>query len=201
MAGRPKSTQRPQGAQSSREAILTAATAELAEKGLVGARIEHIARRAGFNKTLIYRHFGDRDGLVRAVMERQLERRWQVFADLPGELAEGLVHWYRNTREPSAFLQLLMREALEDPRPATREESRKAYYLEQVDRIREHQREGRIDAGVDPAALFLALQALISYPAFFPQLTRMVTGREADDPEFQESWEQLLSHLAQRLAP
>jgi TetR/AcrR family transcriptional regulator len=56
----------PQG---SREALLKAARHEFARKGLAGARVDEIARRAGVNKQLVYHHFGDKDALYLAVLE------------------------------------------------------------------------------------------------------------------------------------
>jgi AcrR family transcriptional regulator len=46
---------------SAREAILEAAVQEFVEHGYDGVRMEHVARRAGCNKALVYRYFGDRD--------------------------------------------------------------------------------------------------------------------------------------------
>ena len=51
-----------------RQAVLTATRALLAERGLAGLRIEHVAERAGVNKTSIYRRWGDRRGLVAAAL-------------------------------------------------------------------------------------------------------------------------------------
>src|SRR5258706_13456851 len=53
-----------------REAILAAAEAVFAEHGFDGARIDAIADVSGFNKTLIFRYFGDKLGLYVAVLRR-----------------------------------------------------------------------------------------------------------------------------------
>lgn len=53
-----------------RAAILEAATQEFTAKGLAGARIDTIAKRAGANKRMIYHYFGDKDGLYLAVLEQ-----------------------------------------------------------------------------------------------------------------------------------
>ncbi len=52
-----------------RAAILAAAKAEIAAKGLNGARVDEIALQAGVNKRMIYHYFGDKDGLYLAVLE------------------------------------------------------------------------------------------------------------------------------------
>ena len=53
-----------------REAILTAAEAVFAEHGFDGARIDAIAEVSGYNKTLIFRYFGDKLGLYAEVLKR-----------------------------------------------------------------------------------------------------------------------------------
>ncbi|HET8853261.1 MAG TPA: TetR/AcrR family transcriptional regulator [Ktedonobacteraceae bacterium] len=53
-----------------REAILAAAEAEFADHGFDGTRVDAIAERSGFNKTLIFRYFGEKLGLYTAVLRR-----------------------------------------------------------------------------------------------------------------------------------
>lgn len=50
--------------------ILDGALAEFSEKGFDGARIDEIALRAGVNKNLLYHHYGSKDGLFSALLER-----------------------------------------------------------------------------------------------------------------------------------
>ncbi|MFP5477238.1 MAG: TetR/AcrR family transcriptional regulator [Gammaproteobacteria bacterium] len=63
-----------------RQAILEAARAEFAAKGLAGARVNEIAARAGVNKQLLYYYFGNKEDLYRTALEavyaeiRSLER-------------------------------------------------------------------------------------------------------------------------------
>jgi TetR/AcrR family transcriptional regulator len=53
----------------SRRAILAAAAAEFANKGLAGARIDAIAASAGVNKALLYYYFQDKESLYGAALE------------------------------------------------------------------------------------------------------------------------------------
>ncbi|HEX7007056.1 MAG TPA: TetR family transcriptional regulator, partial [Alphaproteobacteria bacterium] len=53
-----------------RELILDAATEEFSARGLGGARVDAIARRAATNKRMIYHYFGNKEGLYLAVLER-----------------------------------------------------------------------------------------------------------------------------------
>ncbi len=63
----------PRDPNRTREAILKAAQDEFAAKGLFGARVNAIARRAGANKRMIYHYFGNKDGLYLAALERVYE--------------------------------------------------------------------------------------------------------------------------------
>jgi AcrR family transcriptional regulator len=59
----------PRDPERTRAAILRAATAEITAKGLNGARVDTIAKRAGVNKRMLYHYFGDKQGLYLAVLE------------------------------------------------------------------------------------------------------------------------------------
>lgn len=49
--------------------ILRVATAEFADRGLSGARIDEIAAKTSVSKRMIYYYFKDKEGLYRAVLE------------------------------------------------------------------------------------------------------------------------------------
>ena len=79
-------------AEGSRRLLLAAARAALAARGLMGARVDEIAREAGLNKQLVYHYFGSKDELYLAVLEqvygeiREREQRLSL-AELPPEEA------------------------------------------------------------------------------------------------------------------
>lgn len=57
----------PRDADATRRRLLDAATAEFAEHGIAGARVDRIAKAAASNKAQIYHYFGSKDGLFDAV--------------------------------------------------------------------------------------------------------------------------------------
>jgi TetR/AcrR family transcriptional regulator len=57
-------------AEGTREAILNAAEEIFAQHGFDGARIDVIAEKAGYNKSLIFQYFDDKLGLYAAVVRR-----------------------------------------------------------------------------------------------------------------------------------
>ena len=65
-----------------RLALLAAAREAFAAHGFAGARVDDIAERAGVNKQLVYHHYGDKDGLYLAVLERIYEEIRQAESKL-----------------------------------------------------------------------------------------------------------------------
>ena len=61
--------------------ILEVATREFAAYGLAGARIEKIQQQTRTSKRMIYYHFGSKEGLYRAVIERAFEIAREVDKD------------------------------------------------------------------------------------------------------------------------
>jgi TetR/AcrR family transcriptional regulator len=66
----PERRGRTHDAEGARRAILNAAEEVFAEHGFDGARIDAIATRAGYNKSLIFQYFGDKLKLYAEVLKR-----------------------------------------------------------------------------------------------------------------------------------
>ena len=62
-----------ENAENSRQALIVAAGALFAENGVSGTNVRSIAAKAGVNVALINYHFGNKDGLVNAVIDFVLE--------------------------------------------------------------------------------------------------------------------------------
>ncbi|MFA5708088.1 TetR/AcrR family transcriptional regulator [Mycolicibacterium sp.] len=65
-----------------RNLLLDAAEEVVARQGLAGASLELIADAAGYTRGAIYSHFGTKEALFLAVMERQLQRFLDGFTDI-----------------------------------------------------------------------------------------------------------------------
>lgn len=128
----------PKGAATSRR-ILDAATAEFAERGIAGARIDRIITAAQTNKAQLYGYFGSKEGLFEAVMADCLDRGANRVpfdvGDLPG-WAVGLYNanlkspdlvrlmgWMRLEQRPAG---LLLRNLDLEPKRAAVAEAQKA---------------------------------------------------------------------------
>ena len=195
-----RQTEDASGESKSSEAILLAAVDEFSERGFDGARMEAIAERAGYNKSLVYRHYKDKRGLFEAVLRHKVEQRVDLAHRMPDELAAILEFWFEQSLRDPSYLRLLIREALNDTGEEIVEEaSRRAYYQEHTDAIAGFQEAGRLSNAYDPVYLNLAMTALAVFPAVFPQLTRMITGRTPESRAFKRDWKRLLGQLADDL--
>ncbi len=74
----------PHGKQAVRAALIKTATRLFAQQGPAVVGVREIAKQAGVNHGLIHRHFGSKDGLLKAVMQHLSE---SAIADL-GEPTE-----------------------------------------------------------------------------------------------------------------
>jgi AcrR family transcriptional regulator len=68
--------------------LLAAATAEFAEYGIAGARIDRIAERAEVNKRMIYAYYGNKEQLFERVVEQSLDELLDAIPIQPDDLPE-----------------------------------------------------------------------------------------------------------------
>jgi len=71
-AGAPSPTSRETAKAETREALLEAGLAEIAERGIDAPSLDAICARAGYTRGAFYVHFRDREDFLVAVMERTL---------------------------------------------------------------------------------------------------------------------------------
>ena len=161
-------------AQRTREDILDIATREFSEKGLAGARIDEIAEKTHTSKRMIYYHFGSKDELYRAVLERayshirdgELAAR---FEDMPPEQALRAIigHNFDYHFDHPEFVRLVMSENVN-----------KGEHISQIPKMRERNRtviealgailrkgveQGVFRDGIDPIDLHMSISALSFY--------------------------------------
>ncbi|MCR9257436.1 MAG: TetR/AcrR family transcriptional regulator [Alphaproteobacteria bacterium] len=179
----------------SRERILAAAAVEFTDRGFHGVRMEHVSKRAALNKSLVYRHFDNKETLFEQVLRAEIGKRTALLDTLPDSLGEILVFWAAQQREDADFNRLIGQEGLRDDAatPVAAEE-RTAYYRRQIDRLRTMQEEGALAKELDPEGLFFALLLLTVGPVLLPQLARLILG---DDVE--AHWDDTLRRIAERL--
>ena len=105
-----------------RAALLDAALVEFSAHGRAGARTSAIARRAGVNKQLISHHFGGKDGLYRALVERwEAEEERYGGPDVP--LADLAARYVEDGARHRDLHRLLLRASLDDQESRRRRRS------------------------------------------------------------------------------
>jgi TetR/AcrR family transcriptional regulator len=190
----PRPGERRTDAERSRRLLLDAALEEFAAKGFAGARVQHIADRAGVNKQLITYHFGGKEGLYRA-----LEQRWLYYEaefddhDVPvDELWLRLMGcvWADRGRAVRLYAWRGLTEDLDAVPPDERED---------LTNIRARQERGELPADVDAEALSILLTAMVAAPVIMPLTIHRAYGLHPDSPEFRERWGEQLRRLASHL--
>ena len=75
-----------------REQLLDVGRSLFAERGYDGTAVEEIAARAGVSKPVVYEHFGGKEGLYAVVVDREVQRLMDTFANaLSGEAPRELL--------------------------------------------------------------------------------------------------------------
>ncbi len=125
MNGKPVSTKAEARAEAQRERILSAAQQCFIEHGFHAAGIASIADKAGMTASLIYRYFENKNAIILAIVERQLELLRNDIQlnhpiDLPAEMIDnyGRACISDGRGMNSALLMEMSAEATRDPQIA-----------------------------------------------------------------------------------
>jgi TetR/AcrR family transcriptional regulator len=185
-----------------RERILAAALKEFSAKGFAGARVDRIARRARINKRMLYHYFGNKEHLFREILTRKVRERsaWAVTA--PDDAAESLAFWFDAACRDLDWVRLMEWEALSAAEGVVAVDAeRRAAFALGVAQVRERQARGLLRADLDPGHFLLAMVALTTFPAAFPQFTRLLTGLKPANPAFVARHSDFLRRLAEAFRP
>jgi len=168
---RPAAPARRRDPERTREAILAAATAEFAAKGIGGARVDAIAARAGANKRMIYHYFGNKQRLYLSVLERMYAEIRDAEMELRLEQLEPRLAMQRlvefsfdyYTNHPH-FIRLLDNENLHKARNLKRSpgiRQRNSPLVSMIgDLLRRGAAKGDFRRGVDPVQLYISIAGL-----------------------------------------
>lgn len=190
-------------ADATKRKIFDAARKEFAAKGIAGARVEAIARRAGTNKRMLYYYFTSKAGLFREILRNKLAESTDRLRAAPDRThAQRLVDRQASLLADTDYVRLLMWEALETSprRQVAAEAERTEVYRVMLERLAQEQADGTLPGDLDTRQLLLSEMALTLMPLAFPQLTRLVTGVPITDPQFLADRQQFLDRLAAHLS-
>jgi AcrR family transcriptional regulator len=170
-SARGESGTRMQDPEGTQQNIIEVATAEFAEYGLAGARIDEIAAKTKSSKRMIYYYFGDKEGLYLRVLEAAYSNVRAVEATLhlddlePVEALRKLVEFtfdHHNSHEP--FIRLVMIENIHHGAYLARSKAIQALNVTAIDTIsrlyKRGVKSGVFRPGLDPIDLHWQISAL-----------------------------------------
>ncbi len=174
---------------SGRAAILAAAESLFAEHGFDGVSVNAVAQKAGVSKANVFHHFGSKDDLYVAVLNRVRSGFINHLLHLGGsaddtrrrlgQMAEAHLD---NLLDNDALARLLLRESLEKSPGRSRELAQPLFeetFSHMVALVRAAQAKGDLRPGLNPAA---AVMLLVAANMFFFQASDIV--REFEGMEF-----------------
>lgn len=201
----PRAPQPPRTAQGAetRDKLLETAIELFAERGYSATSVDQLCRRAGIVKTAVYWHFGSKEGLLTAALDRvagdwieEIERSVYRTGDPQERLALAVAGLRRIVEERPELMRMLVGLAYErtEGSPATREALRSVF-----ERALDAIVRATVDAagyrpeGVEGAAhLILALLLAAS-------LRRLIDPELDLDAVFDEMYETAFLYLVRRL--
>jgi len=186
-----------------RRRLMKAALTEFAAKGFAGARTDAIARKAGVDERMIYYCFETKEGLYREVLRSKLAEETHIVDSNEGD-DFAKPHWSRATSPAPPTRSTCGcgcgRRSTPDAARSPAEEERRALFEREKARIRRAQLSGHLNPDIDEDLLLLVRIGLLAAPTSLPQVTRLVTGMDPDDPKFRRRWSKCLRAIAALLA-
>lgn len=157
--------------EATKASILAAARMEFAAKGLDGARVDQIAKRAKANKQLVYYYFGSKDSLYKAALDatyaeiRARERELDLSALPPRDAMVKLIDFSLNyLNQHREFIRMLADENAHGARHVRSSDmalETNSPLLELIaETLERGEAEGTFRAGVDPLELYVSIAGM-----------------------------------------
>jgi AcrR family transcriptional regulator len=173
--------------------ILEVATAEFADKGLSGARIDEIAAATRTSKRMIYYYFGSKEGLYVAVLEEAYRRIRHIESELhledlrPEDALRKLVGFtFDYQLENPDFIRLVMTENINRGEFLAQSRTIQQLNVPAIDAVREVYERGvkarvfRND--VDPVDLHMSISALCFFNVANRHTFALIFKRDLESP-------------------
>jgi AcrR family transcriptional regulator len=187
------STPRPRGRRRAadldmRERLLACATQLFGEQGIAATTMAQIAEAAGVTSAMVHYYFTNREKLLDAVVEERIARSiafvWEsVDGDVaqdPQALVEELVTRLFDVTSRMPWLPPLWLREIVNEGGLLRERMMKRLPVEQLQRfaarIGEAQRDGGVNAELEPALLFISILALVMLPLATSRIWQSMRG-------------------------
>jgi len=173
--------------------LIDAARREFMAKGLEGARVDEIARRAGVNKQLVYHYFGSKEALYLHVLETTYEAMIEAKSSLaldklaPPAAIERLVGFtfdYMATHPE--FVALLNDENVHTARHLGRSKRVPPMHrrlIAMIDAVmRRGEKDGSLRPGIDTVQFYITLSGMCYFTFTNMHTLSVVFGRDLSTP-------------------
>jgi AcrR family transcriptional regulator len=184
-----------------RRRLKEAATAEFAEHGPDGTTMARIAGSAGINKERLYKYFGDKQSLFETVITDELDKLAASVAPVPSgfeEIGEFAGRTFDYQAANPQLVRLLLWEGLSGQ--VADEANRTAHYKRKALAYGTAQRDGILADDLDADHLVFFIIGLAAWWISAPQLARMLTGIDDNDPAEHARRRASVVRAAERLA-
>lgn len=176
--------------------ILEVATAEFANKGLSGARIDEIAAATRTSKRMIYYYFGSKEGLYVAVLEESYRRMRAIEAELhledlaPEAALRRLVEFtFDHHRSNPDYIRLVMSENMERGAYLAKSKSIQQLNVPAIRSIRllydRGVAQGVFRPGLDPIDIHASISALTFFNVSNQHTFGLIFKNDGQTPEAQ----------------
>lgn len=192
MARSPRKPGRPAAGKAepdAREALVSAASALFSANGTDGVSVRQVAEAAGVSPAMIHYYFKDKRGLMRAVLERGLDRILEIVTDVAAgaesPVTNRFIDQYIRALEAEPSLpQLMIREVLSGSAPY--QDVIRRRFVEKAaailpPRLAADIAGGRLRSDLDPRLTMISLIGMCVFPFLAGPLVRPVLGLEEGD--------------------
>jgi AcrR family transcriptional regulator len=167
----------PRGQRETVAALIDATIALLAERGPAAISVRDIAARGGVNHGLVHRHFGSKQALVRAALDRLATELFETAGAARLDVA-GLSALFAATARHETYWRALARTVL-DGEPPREFQSRFPTIPRVVETLRDMQRCGVLTTDIEAPMLTAGVGALVLGWLVFEPFLLAATGLDA----------------------
>ena len=149
----------PRGQRETVTALIDATITLLAERGPAALSVRDIAAHAGVNHGLVHRHFGSKQALVRAALDRLAGELYETAGAASRDVA-GLSALFTATAQHESYWRALARTVLDGEAPRAFQ-SRFPTFRRVIDTLQDMQRNGVLTKDVEAPLLTAGIGALV----------------------------------------
>ena len=193
-----KKTETPRGKEQVKKALIDAGIKLFSERGMSSVSVRDLAEEAGVNHSLLFRHFGDKSALVKAVFEQRFNQLG-VFDETATTDGEQMLETSIRAVMQDEQLWRLMTFAALEGQDTILNSIPSPYLNTTLKQLEKRQKNNEIYNGVEASVLLASGFALsLGWAVFRRTLMSMAQAKDRDFEELRVQVDKLWEHM---LAP